>query len=107
MNAQPFWEDSFRNLDEPSPFGTVSAEIVELCTGLPKNARVLDLGAGDGRNALFLSRQGHNVTAVDISALGIAKLLHRANEQHLSITALTEDLRAYPRPSSVDPGLIQ
>jgi len=95
VNGRPFWEDSFADLDAPSPFGDVSAEIVELCTRLPKGARTLDLGAGDGRNALFLGRQGFTVTAVDISAAGITKLQHLANQQHLSIRAVIEDLRTY------------
>lgn len=55
----------------------------------------MDPGAGDGRNALFLGQQGYDVTAVDISASGITKLLHLANQQHLSIRAVIEDLRTY------------
>ncbi len=95
MDRKPFWEDSFTDLGAPSPFGGVSAEIVELCSRLPEGARVLDLGAGDGRNALFLSRQGYAVTAVDISASGITKLRYLAAQQHLSIRAVIEDLRRY------------
>ena len=55
----------------------------------------MDLGADDGRNALFLGRHGHIVTAVDISAAGINKLQHLANQEHLSICSVTEDLRTY------------
>ncbi|MDQ2712657.1 MAG: methyltransferase domain-containing protein [Acidobacteriota bacterium] len=102
MNGRPFWEDSFADLDAPSPFGEVSAEIVELCTRLPKGARALDLGAGDGRNALFLGRQGYTVTAVDISASGITKLQHLADQQHLSIRAVIEDLRTYETKDSFE-----
>jgi tellurite methyltransferase len=95
VNGKPFWEDSFADLDAPSPFGGVSAEIVALSTRLPKGARTLDLGAGDGRNALFLSRQGYTVTAVDISASGITKLQYLASQQHLSIRTDIGDLRTY------------
>lgn len=39
--------------------------------------RALDLGAGEGRHALWLARRGWQVTAVDFSAVGI----DRAREQ--------------------------
>jgi len=32
---------------------------------LPQDARVLDAGTGNGRNALYLAQQGHSVTAIE------------------------------------------
>ncbi|MBI4361802.1 MAG: methyltransferase domain-containing protein, partial [Euryarchaeota archaeon] len=32
---------------------------------LPGGSRVVDLGCGSGRNALFLARRGHRVVGVD------------------------------------------
>lgn len=40
--------------------------------------RVLDLGSGEGRNALFLAHRGFDVTAVDISPEAIADLTRYA-----------------------------
>lgn len=40
--------------------------------------RVLDLGSGEGRNALFLAHRGFDVTAVDISPEAIANLTRYA-----------------------------
>ena len=51
---------------EPNRF--VVAEL----TGLPPG-RALDLGAGEGRNAIWLAEQGWDVTAVDFSAVGLDK----------------------------------
>jgi tellurite methyltransferase len=56
MEPAPFWESAFKDLGAPSPFGPPSGEFLELLNVLPKNARVLDLACGDGRNALFLAR---------------------------------------------------
>jgi len=36
------------------------------------NASVLDLGCGQGRDALFIARMGHDVLGVDLSPTGIA-----------------------------------
>jgi tellurite methyltransferase len=40
--------------------------------------RVLDLGSGDGRNALFLAGKGFEVTAVDVAPTAIANLTRYA-----------------------------
>jgi tellurite methyltransferase len=93
--ARPFWEDVFEDIDAPSPFGPPSDEIVELQPSLPKHASVLDLGCGDGRNALFLARHGCRVHAVDISPAAIAKLAALADREDLQIVARVADLREY------------
>lgn len=39
-----------------------------------KSGTVLELGAGEGRNSIFLAKQGFNVRAIDISNEGINKI---------------------------------
>jgi SAM-dependent methyltransferase len=52
---------------EPEP---AVRQVTELL--VQRNARdVLDIGCGVGRHALFLARQGFNVTAIDLSPAGI------------------------------------
>lgn len=48
-------------------------EVVEAC-GHIKPCKVLDLGASNGRNALYLSAQGFDVTAVDSNPNAVAAL---------------------------------
>lgn len=62
---------------------------------LPPASRVLSLGEGEGRNALFLARQGHQLTTVDASHAGLAKLLARAAAANVDITAVLADLTRY------------
>ncbi len=40
--------------------------------------RALDLGAGDGRNAIWLATQGWAVTAIDLSAVALERAAQRA-----------------------------
>ena len=53
---------------------------------------VLDVGAGTGRNALYLAERGHAVDAVEITP-GLADLIRKqAQSRHLSVKVLTSDL---------------
>lgn len=87
----PFWERAYA---DPSvdPFGPVSDEIVALAPRLPRGARVLDLGCGDGRNALFLAQTGLAVDAVDQSATGVDKLASRASRAGVPVHTWVQDI---------------
>lgn len=63
--------------------------------------RALDLGAGEGRNALWLASLGWRVTAVDFSSVGIERLRHTATERNLVVDAVVADLRHYEPPPDV------
>ena len=91
----PFWENAYRDVRAASPFCEASEEIRTLVRSLPAGARVLDLGCGDGRNGLFLLQQGCEVTAVDVSAAGIAKLVARAGAAASRLRAVVQDVRRY------------
>lgn len=72
---KPFWEDTYSDMNA-STFGGPSQEIRDIASQLPTGSRVLDLGSGEGRNALFLAERGFDVTAVDISEAGIRRQRH-------------------------------
>jgi 2-polyprenyl-3-methyl-5-hydroxy-6-metoxy-1,4-benzoquinol methylase len=50
-----------------------------------RKLRVLDLGCAEGRLALMLSKEGHEVTAADISARQLAKVVELARARSLPI----------------------
>lgn len=89
-----WWEQGYKNM-EVSTMGYPNHDIVELSVGLPKNAKILDLGCGEGRNSLFLASQGHNVTAVDRSEAGIRKLESLALEAGYTIKTVVADIRNF------------
>ena len=68
--------------------------LVELVSPLPP-ASAVDLGAGEGRNSLWLARRGWNVVAVDASAVALGRLSDAATVEGLSITTVAEDLVSY------------
>ncbi len=59
---------------------------------LPPVAEVVDLGCGEGRNTLFLARQGHIVTAVDYAIVGLAKTQRLARAEGLTIESVQADV---------------
>jgi SAM-dependent methyltransferase len=56
-------------------------------------ARVLDVGAGTGRVALHLAREGHRVTALDLDAELLGALRERVGEHH--VETLCADARTF------------
>jgi 2-polyprenyl-3-methyl-5-hydroxy-6-metoxy-1,4-benzoquinol methylase len=59
--------------------------IKENCIHTKKGGDVLCLGEGEGRNALFLAKEGLHVEALDASDVGLGKLEKRAGENALEI----------------------
>ena len=94
--TEPFWDAGYADLDGPSVFGPPSEEVRLLADKLPAAARVLDLGCGDGRNALHLLQQGLDVTAVDISPKAVAKLVAGARSCIGTLRAEVADVRKRP-----------
>lgn len=65
---------------------------------LPAGARVLDLGCGAGRNAVWLAQQGCVVDALDLSATALDWARERAAEAGVSITFAQADMFAWEMP---------
>jgi SAM-dependent methyltransferase len=77
--------------------------VVEELAGLAAG-RALDLGTGEGRNAIWLAERGWQVTAVDFSAVGLAKAAELAAGHGVTgIRWVEGDLRGYqPGPAAYD-----
>lgn len=57
-----------------------------------KNCRVLDLGCGQGRDALFIARKGHSVFGVDLSETGVSQMLEDARKEGLNVDGVVADI---------------
>ena len=94
MTRLPWWEQYY---DDPSAdaFGDPSSEIVQLSEDLKVGGLTLDIGCGEGRNALFLSQQGMHVFAFDTSLSALIKMARRAKTNDLSVSCWQQDLTTF------------
>ncbi|MFI6472734.1 class I SAM-dependent methyltransferase [Streptomyces sp. NPDC050516] len=91
-DAVSFWQDVYAarpTATDPRP----NVRLTETVTGLPPGD-ALDLGCGNGGDALWLARQGWHVTAVDISAVAVERLAGLARSHGLGdrLTSVQHDL---------------
>lgn len=85
------------------PFGGgESVTYLPLFTNLLAQGNVLDVGGGDGQNTLRLAEQGFQVTAVDLSDVGLKKLNDRAIEKGFTINTISGDITTLSVPSVFD-----
>lgn len=73
---------------------SIATQLVKLLPPAPE-IRLLDIGCGEGRNALYLARAGYEVTAFDLSQRGVDKAKRLADEARLEIDLFRADLRDY------------
>ena len=99
---KPFWEESYKD-DDATTFGKEpNPTIKERWTLFTKNGTVLDVGCGEGKNAIFLAKKGFVVDAFDISESGIEKLKRLALKNHVKVNAWVQNLLDYTSEKQYD-----
>lgn len=94
MDVRSFWDERFGQSEYI--YGTQPNSFLQASEfHLPPSGRVLCLCEGEGRNAVFLAQQGHQVTGVDVSREGKKKAERLAEEQGVSIEYYLSDLCAF------------
>ena len=98
------WNDRYAEtslLWSAAPNRWVAAELADVPVG-----RALDLGAGEGRNALWFAARGFTVTAVDFAKVALDRGRQQAEAAHIPAERLTwieADLIDYhPAPLAFD-----
>lgn len=92
MWDQRYSEEGFAYGTAPNDFLVAEYEHI------PRDGQVLSLAEGEGRNAVFLAKQGYRVTGIDQSIVGLNKAQKLAAGQGVQITTIHSDLADY------DPG---
>lgn len=97
-----FWDERYSG--DGLVYGKAPNEFLASMAGrFAKAGHALDIGAGEGRNALFLASLGLDVLAVDQSAVGMEKAKRRGEELGLKLKTRAVDLRDFDaEPGSFD-----
>ena len=92
----PFWEETYRRDDVMTFSVNPNATVREFEGMVDPQANVLEVGCGEGQNALYLARRGFaHVDAFDLSEAGIAKLRRLCEVNGLNVNAFVDDLSTF------------
>lgn len=73
-------------------FGKPFDELIEYYKGFSKRSKLVDIGCGQGRNAIPLAEIGFDVTGIDNSEVGIKQMLNIAHKKKLRIYTQITDI---------------
>jgi SAM-dependent methyltransferase len=93
------WDERYSA--EGYAYGTEANGFLMANADLLPTGRILCLGEGEGRNAVWLAEQGYAVTAVDASEVGLQKARALAAGRGVRITTVHADLADY----EIEPGV--
>lgn len=92
--SSAFWNERYAGTD-PVYGEEANSFLREMGDRLPRKGHALDIGAGEGRNALFLASLGLDVLAVDQSEVGMQKAARRAKDKGLNLRTRAIDLQDF------------
>ena len=86
------WEKVYEAKVTPWDVGQPEDALVEFIdSSVVKPCRVLEIGCGNGNDAIFLAKKGFDVTAIDISKRAIEIAKERAKKANVKCNFIAED----------------
>jgi len=89
---KPFWEATYQDKSVSTFSKEPTFDVNEFTHILENPSLVLDVGCGEGRNAIHLASKNHTVEAFDLSEAGIEKAMSLADNMNLKIKFWSQDL---------------
>ena len=86
------WDQKYETFSSPDPPDPLLVKYAKLFKPF---SRVVDLGAGTGRNAIYLAQQQHVSIAVDCSQRAIHEAQRRAAKANIELLGLVADLNTF------------
>ena len=69
-------------------------ELIRLCPPSP-GTKVLDIGCGEGKDAVYMAEKGYKVSAFDLTENGIRKTVSLAKNRGVEINAYVDDINTF------------
>lgn len=83
-------------------FGEPFPELINFYSAIKNKGKLLDLGCGQGRDAIVLAKLGFEVTGIDYSKVGIEQLNEIAKKENLHLKGIIADIYEYSNYSKFD-----
>ncbi len=98
------WDELFRGREftlgtDPSAY---LEENIDFVKSLVPGRKALDIACGEGRNSIFLAREGFDVTGLDISDAGLEKAAKWMEREKLQIDFRLQNLEDYEFTETYD-----
>lgn len=94
-----FWDQRYSGSE--LVYGEAPNEfLASMAHRFPTTGSALDIGAGEGRNAIFLASRGLDVLAVDQSTVGLQKAQRLAAQRGLRLATQVADLNDFNPPNA-------
>ena len=90
--SKPFWEQSYLDPNVSTFAKGPTSDLAEYYGLIPVPSTILDVGCGEGRNAIFLAEQGHIAEGFDLSAAGVAKSQAIAQAKGVDVRFWQQDI---------------
>ena len=104
QESATFYENIYRNA-EGYYWGVAPSQMcLRILSLLPPDNRikVLDIGCGEGKDAVFMARCGYDVSAFDISGSGVEKTKRLAEKANVYVNAFKADVNDYRLDNNYD-----
>lgn len=93
MNQETTWSNRYRDAGEQYLFGTEPNRFLAHRAAFFQNGgNALSVADGEGRNSVWLAEQGLDVTAIEISAVGIEKARRLAAGRKVDVRFVLADM---------------
>src|SRR5690348_3867365 len=91
------WDARYRKHDAAMWSGRPNGRLVAEATGLTPG-RALDVGCGEGADAIWLAQQGWTVTAIDVSDVAVGRAREAAKRAGVEVAWISGDALATAPP---------
>ena len=93
------WDERYSEDDRAMWSGRPNGRLVAEVGDLPPG-RALDVGSGEGADAIWLARQGWNVTAIDVSEVAVDRAREAAQKAAVAVEWICGDALGTPFPAA-------
>ena len=104
IKSAEMWDQRF---DSPEYlYGTEPNDFLKSNSKLIPTGKVLCIGEGEGRNSVFLAKQGYKVTAIDYSLTGLKKTEKLTKENQVEVELIHADITEYNLEQNTWQGIV-